>query len=279
MVIFSAFADEIDPDLTIQMDVCEANGVKCIDIRGVDGKNVSTFSVEQAREYRKRLDDRGFQVPCIGSPLGKIKMDDDFQPHLDMTRHCCEMAHVFGTKRIRMFSFYPSAGKTIQDERDGVMDRLNQMLEIAEANGCEFFHENEKAIYGAKPDGVKDIINTLGHDRIKGIFDPANYVEEKVAPYDDGWTQGLAELTDYFHIKDKQPGASACCPAGKGAGQYEQIFADLKARDWEGYMTLEPHLAKAEQFKGYTGPELFATAVNALKQQCEQAGIEYKKYQ
>ena len=35
--ILSAFADEIDPDLKIQMDVLELHGIKYIELRGVYG--------------------------------------------------------------------------------------------------------------------------------------------------------------------------------------------------------------------------------------------------
>ena len=48
MVTFSAFADEIAPDLKTQMEVCAANGVRCIDVRGIDDINVSKLTTEQA---------------------------------------------------------------------------------------------------------------------------------------------------------------------------------------------------------------------------------------
>ena len=275
MVTFSAFADEISPDLDQQMDACEANGVKCIDVRGIDNKNVSAMTLAEVKAYKSRLDDRGFSVPCIGSPIGKITIDDDFGKHIDLLKHCIEIAHAFDTKRIRMFSFYPSAGKSIADQRDAVMERMQKMVDIAEAGDAVLYHENEKAIYGAVPSRVKDIFATIKSSRLKGIFDPANYVEEGIAPYDEGWAQGLAELTDYMHIKDKVTGTDACSPAGQGEGQFSEIFADLAKRNYAGHMTLEPHLAAADQFSGFTGPDLFKTACDALKAVCDEAGLAY----
>ena len=275
MITFSAFADEIGPDLTLQMDTCEANGVRCIDVRGIDDTNVSKMTLDHVAEYKKQMDDRGFTVPCIGSPIGKITMDDDFDEHLDLLKHCCDVAHAFGTHQVRMFSFYPSEGKDIADQRTEVMDRMAAMVKVAEAADAVLLHENEKAIYGAKPDGVKDLFATIQSNHFKGIFDPANFVEEGIAPYDDGWTQGLAELTDYFHVKDKVPGEGTCVPAGQGHGQFAEIFADLEARGWSGTMTLEPHLSAAGQFSGFTGPDLFAKAVKGLTAVCDAAGLVY----
>jgi sugar phosphate isomerase/epimerase len=275
MISISAFADEIGPDLDVQMDTCESQGVKCIDVRAIDGTNVSKMTLEKVRDYRKRLDDRGFTVPCIGSPIGKIRMDEDFAAHLELLKHCADVARAFGTSRIRIFSFYASQGADIADERDGVIDRMAAMVELAEKADVVLMHENEKAIYGAKPDRVRDLFAAIGSPRLKGIFDPANYVEEGVAPYDDAWQQGLAELTEYFHIKDKVPGQPTCVPAGQGQGQFEELFADLKSRQFSGYMTLEPHLRAAGQFSGYTGPELFAEAATALKSLCDRFGMPH----
>ena len=279
MITISAFADEIGPDLDLQMDVCQAEGVKCIDVRGIDGTNVSKMTLAQVADYTRRLDDRGFTVPCIGSPIGKIRMDEDFGEHMDLLKHCFDVAAGFGTRLIRMFSFYPSEGANIADERDAVMGRMAAMVDAARAADCVLMHENEKAIYGAKPDGIKDLFATVTGANFKGIFDPANFVEEGIAPYDDGWTQGLAELTDALHIKDKTPGEPACTPAGTGMGQFAEIFADLAERNWSGFATLEPHLAAAGQFAGFTGPDLFAKAVNALKGLCDNAGIVYRTYE
>ncbi len=276
MITFSAFADEIGPDLKLQMDVCEANGVACIDVRGIDGRNVSEMTVDEAAEYRRRLDDRGFSVPCIGSKIGKIKISDDFEGHLDLLKHTCAVARAFGTRLIRVFSFYPSDGADIADQRDEVMQRMAAMVDVAEAADVVLMHENERAIYGAVPERVIDLFKTIGSDRLKGIFDPANFVEEGIAPYDDGWTKGLAELTDQFHVKDKVPGQPACVPAGEGRGQFDEIFADLADRGWSGYMTLEPHLKAAGQFSGFTGPDLFAKAVKGLRKVCDRAGMKYR---
>ena len=68
MIIISAFADEIAPDLPTQMDVCAANGVRCIDVRAIDGVNVSGMTADQAAAYNERLEARGFVTSRLGDP-------------------------------------------------------------------------------------------------------------------------------------------------------------------------------------------------------------------
>ncbi len=276
MITISAFADEIDPDLNIQMDICEANGVKNIDVRGIDNINCSTMTLAQVAEYSGRLGDRGFGVPCLGSPIGKITMDDDFDAHLDLLKHCCDVAGGFGTRVVRIFSFYASQGKKIADQRSEVMDRIAAMVKVAEQMDAVLLHENEHGIYGEGPDGVKDLLAEIKSERFKGIFDPANYLIDDLRPYDDCWQVGLAELTEAFHVKDVLAEGTVFTPAGEGDGQFVELLADLKARGFAGVMRLDPHLSSGGQFAGFTGPNRFGDAATALKKLCDQAGLEYK---
>lgn len=274
MATISAFADEIDPDLDVQMDVCESHGLRHIDVRSIDNLNVSKFTDAQARQYARRLSDRGFAVPCIGSPLGKIRIDEDLQAHLDLTRRCCEIANIFAAPCVRVFSFYGPADGDISEHRSAVMDTLAEMASIGADCGVVLLHENEKAIYGATPERVKDIFTAVRSEAFKGIFDPANFIEEGLDPLADAWRQGLAELTAHFHIKDKAAReAPTCVPAGEGLGKIPQILADARRRGFDGCLTLEPHMQQAGQFAGFSGPERFARAVAGLKKVCDEVGL------
>ncbi|MEI7835212.1 MAG: TIM barrel protein [Planctomycetota bacterium] len=272
MITISAFADEIAPDLGVQMDTCGALGIRCIDVRGIDGVNISKMTAAQARQYRRQMDDRGFSVPCLGSPIGKIRLSDDFPAHLELLEHVIELAEIFGTRNIRVFSFYPAEGTNILDHRDEVLERMAAMVQAARAAGVVLYHENEKGIYGATPTAVLDLFEQLGGECFKGVFDPSNYVEEGIRPYDEGWQNGLDRVTDWFHVKDSL-GGRQCVPAGAGDGQFRELLADLKRRNWSGVMTLEPHLSASGQFAGFTGPGLFGEAVESLRGLLREAGL------
>ncbi|MCY2930888.1 MAG: sugar phosphate isomerase/epimerase [Planctomycetota bacterium] len=276
MITISAFADEIGPDLGVQMDTCQGLGVRCIDVRGIDGVNVSKMTLAQAREYRRRMDGRGFSVPCVGSPIGKIRLSDDFPTHLELLKHVIELAGIFGTKSIRVFSFYAAEGENILEHRGEVLGRMAAMVKTAQAADVVLYHENEKGIYGAKPAAVLDLFEQLGGEHFKGVFDPSNYVEEGIRPYDEGWTNGLDRVTAWFHVKDSR-GGRQCVPAGEGDAQFREIFAELKRRNWSGVMTLEPHLSASGQFAGFTGPGLFGKAVDALRGLMQEAELEEEK--
>ena len=275
MITISAFADEIDQDLDVQMRTCLANSIRCIDVRTIDGKGIVEFTPAEARQYKKRLDERGFSVPCIGSPIGRTGTDKDFQSYLDLVKHCCEIAKVFGTNYIRVLSFYGTEGKSLLDQRVAVMERIAAMVKVAEASNLVFLIENKPNTYGARPNQIKDIFATIKSKHLKGLFDPAGFVLAGVAPYDEAWKAGLDTHTAYFHATDAKGGRTkACVPVGTGKGQFKKILADLKARDWSGYMTLELNLS-GRKVSGGADPKRFRVAVTALKKLCDEVGIEY----
>ena len=105
MIQLCAFADEAATELSGQITALKENGISLIEIRGIDDKNVSEFTEEEAKKYAQAFADAGISVWSIGSPLGKISIDEDLEEHFELTRHVCRLAKIFGTDKIRMFSF------------------------------------------------------------------------------------------------------------------------------------------------------------------------------
>lgn len=244
--VLSAFADEYSPKLDEQIEGLKKNGVGFMEIRGVDGKNVSDLTEDEMKAAKAKLDAAGIGVSSIGSPIGKIKITDEFEPHLDKLRNCIKAAKIFGTQNIRIFSFYIPADKTREECRPEVMKRLKAMLDIAKAEGVNLCHENEKGIYGESADCCLDIQNEFGGE-IKLIFDPANFIMDGHESYPRAYEM-LGDKIYYMHIKDATA-EKVICPAGKGIGGVPSIIADLnKKRSGKLFLSVEPHL---KVFKGF----------------------------
>lgn len=276
--VLSAFADEYSPKLDEQIEGLKKNGVGFMEIRGVDGKNIADLTEDEMKAAKAKLDAAGIGVSSIGSPIGKIKVYDDFDAHLDKLRNCIRAAKIFGTKNIRIFSFYIPEGKTREECRPEVMKRLGAMLELAKAEDVVLCHENEKGIYGESAECCLDIQNEFGGE-IKLIFDPANFIMDGHEPYPHAY-ELLGDKIYYMHIKDATAG-KVICPAGKGVGCVPEIIADLdKKRGGKLFLSVEPHL---KVFKGFdaleatgdktimpdntyaSNAEAFGAAVDAIK--------------
>lgn len=232
-----AFADEADKSMDKQIEAMLENGIEYLEIRGVDGENIADISVAKAKEVREKLDANGISVWSLGSPYGKIKITDDFAPHLDKFKHGLELSHILGAKNIRLFSFFVPAGEA-DSYTDAVMERLDAFRTAAKGSGILLCHENEKGIYGDNADRCVQIQKTFPD--IKAVFDPANFIQCG-QDTKEAWAK-LNAYVEYMHIKDALPDGKVV-PAGKGIGALPYLLSQYTGE----VLTLEPHLSV---FKG-----------------------------
>ena len=227
-----AFADEAASSINEQVSALKRNAISLVELRSIDGINISNISEEQAKRYADYFTQEGIEVWSIGSPLGKIKIDGDFEEHLELTNHIIKLAKIFGTDRVRMFSFFLTDNDL---HRETVISRLNQMNDIAIQNGIQFYNENEKDLYCDLAKYSKDVLDNV--KGIKSIFDPANYIQcgQDIKEAMDM----LIDRTDYFHIKDAIMGSGEVVPAGFGDGKLDEMIKRIKT---DTILSIEPHL-------------------------------------
>ncbi len=237
----TGFADEIAPDLKTQIESVKKLGISHIEMRGVDGDNLIFHDDKKVKEIKSYLDDNGITLSALGSPLGKIGINDDFEPHFEAFKRAVEIAHMMDTPNIRMFSFYlPQDSVPLQYE-SAVFDRIGKFVDYAGANGAVLLHENEKGIYGEKADECLSLMKSFYGDHFKAIFDFANFVQEKE---DTLRAYGLLKpYIAYIHVKDAMLENGKVVPAGMGDGNVSVILDDLHKSGFAGYLSLEPHLS------------------------------------
>lgn len=273
MLKLSAFADEISPDLDEQIRVCKEIGVTHIELRGVNKINVLDFDAALRREIKTKLDAAGLGVISIGSPIGKVKINDSWEQHLERFKIAVEAAEYFKSPYIRLFSYYPpEKGDDIRKHRGEVMRRMSAKVEYVKDRPVTLLHENEVEIYGARGPECVDLMKTMNSPKLRNAFDFANFVQAGDHPLDN-WP-GLKPYTVHIHIKDAIWGSGKVVPAGQGDGQLEPILVDAWKSGYRGFLSLEPHLAAHEQFFGFSGPGLFKVGADALKALCRKNGIE-----
>lgn len=259
----SAFGDEIDADLATQLDVLLSEGVHHLELRAAWGKNVLDLDAGELQRARALLDERGFTVSAIGSPIGKSHLDHRREFEVERLERSVRAADVLGTRLIRIFSFYLP---TPEPERytDEVLARMTLLARRAEAEGVVLLHENEKEIYGDVPSRCAAILAAANSPALRNAFDPANYVQCGVRPMDEAWPL-LADATTHIHIKDAVFADGSVRPAGEGDGQVPELLAALVQRGYEGFVVLEPHLQIAGPSGGYSGEAGMRVAVRALR--------------
>lgn len=275
-IILSAFADEYSASFTEQCRGMREFGIGHIELRGVDGKNVSMLTPCEAKEVKNKLDCYGLCASAIGSPIGKIRLDGDIDAHLDMARRVFETARELGTQYVRMFSFYAPEGKNILDYKERVFEELDKLRALAKSHGVVLCHENEAKIYGDIPERCREIYDAFGGE-IKTVFDMGNYVLEGVDPYPEAYGL-LRESIAYFHIKDALS-EGAIVPPGVGEAKIGEILSEhVKYSEEDFFVSVEPHLQLFSGLNALVGrsfenpykynseKEAFTDAVNKLKE-------------
>ena len=243
---YAAFADESSTSFDGQMDALLRNGIPCMEMRFVDGRYFTQLTVQEAKEYQRRLADKGLGVWSMGSPIGKIGIHEDFEAHMELYKHTLELAGVFGAKNIRLFSFFMPKDEDPAIYRNLVLDRMAIFAQTAKEFGVYACHENEKGIYGDVASRCLEIHQAV--PELKGVFDPANFVQCGQDTW-EAW-QMLNPYIYYLHIKDALADGQVV-PAGKGIGNVLAIVEAFGKRGG-GTMTLEPHL---NAFIGLAGLE------------------------
>ena len=273
MIRLSAFADEISRDPVEQIDVLSQHGIRHIELRAIHGINVLDLPDAQHEEFRNLLRSRGFGLSAIGSPVGKIKITDPFDHHLQRFGLAMRLAELYETPRIRIFSYYMPPGDDPAIHRDEVMRRMSEIARRAAGRGVTLLLENEKGTYGDTAARVLDILESGDSPGLAHAFDPANYVEVGQS-IDEAWDL-LRDRVTHFHVKDYDVRTHQNVPAGQGDGQIPRLIAEAVARGYDGFCVLEPHLVLAELSFGSTGPERFGDAARTLKGLLDERGIAY----
>ncbi len=139
----SAFADEIDPDPMLQVKTLQSVGIRYVELRGAWGTNVLKLTDAQVAEIKRIFAGNGITVSCIGSPIGKVRLDEDWNRHFDDFRHAVDRAEGFGCGHVRIFSYYAPQGGRIEDNADEVIRRLRLQAEYVAARPVSLALENE----------------------------------------------------------------------------------------------------------------------------------------
>jgi sugar phosphate isomerase/epimerase len=274
MWTLSGFVDEISDDFSEQCKVAAGLGLRYVEVRSAWGTNILDLDDAQLATVRETLAEHGLQASSIGSPIGKISIDDEFPPHLERMRHAVEVAKTLEAPYIRLFSFFIPEGTDPDSWRDEVLARMSALAEAAADADVILVHENEKEIYGDIPRRCLDIVTSVSSPKLQLAWDPANFVQVGVRPFTDGYDM-LRPHVGYIQIKDALLADGTVVVAGAGDGEVPETVRALRADGFDGFFSLEPHLGEYTAYGALSGPELFTKAWKGFTDILSSEGIQY----
>jgi 3-dehydroshikimate dehydratase len=267
----TGFADEISPELPVQVETLARLGIPFLDLRSVNGVNVLDLSPSELQEVHDACAAKGIRIQSVGSPVNKIPYDVMHQgDEFEKLRKAIKAAELVNVKRIRIFS-----PEVPEDQHDAYATRiiswLSEQRRLAEEFGMVLMHENDGKFWGAYPTNSQRLFEALGSDSFRAVFDFSNSVLLGFDPLDD-WFPWLLPHLDTIHVKDAIQSEGKVVPAGEGDGRIVETLRYLIGQNWSGPLTLEPHLESAGALGGFSGEALFEVATTALRTAVSQAG-------
>jgi sugar phosphate isomerase/epimerase len=266
----------------------------------------------EVQKVRALQDEYGLNVSSIGSPIGKVKLQDvedgtkntyiPFQKYLGQeVKRVCELAHAFETKLIRGFSFYHPRGTDPRAHMAQTVDQLGQIAEACHRSDLTFGLEVEPNLVGENGHLLAEIYRQVNHPAMVLVFDAANLLVQGFTAADllDQFLAmkpglGWVHIKDYHHPKPVAKGAPIdedvlknFVPSDQGDAAHETILrelrrmlpeleAKLKRRGIPGvFLDLEPHVKGGGQFGGFSGPDGMGVALRSLCRVLDYVRIGY----
>ena len=237
-IFLAAFADEAARDFRGQLEALKKNNIGYVELRKLDGVNISRVPLEKARAYKAMLDDAGVRVWSLGSPLAKQHYKKDIAFETETARRLCELARIFECGNIRAFSFYTGF---IKQRGETVRPKLRELVGILSERNINYCLENDTGLYADVPERIEELLDCF--PEMKFVYDPANFIVSGCKAEDT--LKRLCGRAYYYHIKDAR--GKRVVPSGFGNAEIDGL---VKRIDRDCVCTIEPHLFA---FRGVQG--------------------------
>ncbi len=253
----SIITDEVTHDFRRALDWVQAQGLRWVELRSINRRNLVDLTDEEMQAIRRELDGRDLKTICIASPYLKCSLYEDapaergdtffsqandYAGHRVVLRRALAAARIFGTDRVRIFSFWKEPAQTPQ-MWDLIAERLRESVAVAEEAGVTLAMETEHAVNAATGRQVRALMDRVRSPALQAVWDPGNVVwagDDPIADYPH-----LRGAIAHVHLKDAILTAEGkTMPAILGEGQvgYPRPLELLQADGWEGGLSLEPHM-------------------------------------
>lgn len=249
--------DEVYPDnFSKSLDWIAEQGLKYIEVRVVDGVNISNMTDEQVAAVRSQIEAKGLTVTAIASPLYKCALDptrpvasgdvfgqveESVEAHHEKLSRVIAIAKMLGAGGIRIFSFWREIDPDLYF--DDIVAHMKKAAAVAEKEGILLLQENEPACNGGFAEEVSKIVRAVASPAMKVLWDPGNEAYGGRPAFPEGYGF-VKDVLAHVHIKDayvRPDGTSRCVPVGSGNVPFIAQLRALAEDGYEGMFTIETH--------------------------------------
>ena len=262
MAKLGVITDGISREFEHALSVMNETGLKYAELQYLWEKEVGDLNDAEIAKAQSLLKAHEMKVSCIsrhnfaGMLVGDTEVgDENYNRHMDGLQRCIDMALELGTNVVRIMSFrremilFGSSGADYWVTSTGAWDKLLKLLEspvkLAEEKNINLVLETGNNAMVPSAWLGKKLIDDIGSDSLRILWDPANSLYANEPTYPDGWEALKDGYIGHFHIKDAKvnmPHAHVeFCEMGKGdmAPYLDPLANEMKLNNYNGYISLE----------------------------------------
>ena len=255
--------DELTGNLEEALQFLANYHLRWCELRALWGTNIMILSGEELGRAKKLIEDNGFHVTDIASPIFKWNLpqmpakpgekrdpsqasfvEDDANQQLEQS---FRLARLFGTPQVRIFSYWRVAEP--EKAYHFVRDRLAQAAKLAAKNDIVLVLENEPSCNIGTGRELGRLLKEINAPALRGNWDPGNAAMLDETPYPHGY-EAVKGWFSHMHIKDVRKNAATgkkeWAPVGGGIIDWKGQIQALRNDRYDGTMSLETHYLRAD---------------------------------
>lgn len=246
----TGFADEASQDIRSQIEVTKELGWNSIEARSIEGTNIHDICEGQFQAVKELLNSEGIRINCFGSTIANWskRVTDPFEVTVEEVERAIPRMQELGTRLVRVMSYARCLGK--EQYKEERFRRLREVCNRFLDSGIIPVHENCMNYGGMSWRHSLELIDNV--PGMKLVFDTGNPVisvdhsslsGEKQDPIE--FFTRIKEHVAYIHIKDAsfRERTEYFLYPGEGDAQIPKILRMLKDADYQGGISIEPHMA------------------------------------
>jgi sugar phosphate isomerase/epimerase len=261
--------DGISREFEHALSVMNETGLEYAELQYLWDKEVGELDDYEMEKTASLIQAHNIKVSCIsrhnfaGMLVGDTEIGDaNYKQHMEGLSRCIDMAHEVKSSLVRIMSFrremilFGSNGADHWVTSSGAWKKLLCLLEspvqLAEEKNVQLVLETGNNAMVPSAWLGRKLIDDIGSDHLRILWDPANSLYANEPTYPDGWDSLKGGYIGHLHIKDaivNMPRAHVeFCELGKGdmAPFLLPLANDMKAHGYDGFISLESVYRPAE---------------------------------
>ena len=251
----------ISRDLEYALQAMNKAGLKYAELQFLWDKEVGDQTPEEIQKIKNLVAQYQVEVSCVsrhnfaGLPVMEIEPEDTiYKEHIAGLGRCIHIAQELGTNLVRIMScrkemiIFGANGAEEWVASTGAWDKLLKLMEapvkLAEAEGVTLVVETGNNAMITSGVLAKKLIDDLGSEHLKILWDIPNTMYCTEVPYPDAYEE-IKDYIGHIHLKDCQVDISRAmvrfCRLGEGdVAPYLEGIANALLRDnYQGSISLE----------------------------------------